>query len=77
MLGAAGYIALTLLVESGLLGSLWARGKSGVQQCWGRLRGGRHRWQGYTPLDEESPLGDDETEDEDVKAERMALQTGV
>lgn len=75
--GAVGYMALTLLVESGLLGSLYAKGKSGVQRCWGGLRGRRHRWQGYAPLDEESPLGDDEMEDEDVKAERMALQTGA
>ncbi len=73
----AGYMALTLLVESGLLGSLWAQGKSALQQCWGGLRGRRHRRQGYAPLDEESPLGDDELEDEDVKAERMALQTGA
>ena len=75
--GVAGYMALTLLVESGVLGSFWAKGKSVLQQCWGGLRGIRHRRQGYAPLDEESPLGDDEVEDEDVKAERMALQTGA
>jgi len=73
----AGYMVLTLLVESGLLGSLFAKGKAGVQQCWGGLKGRRHRWQGYASLDEESSLGDGDLEDEDVKAERVALQTGT
>ena len=73
----AGYMVLTLLVESGLLGSLFAKGKAGVQKCWGGLKGRRHRWQGYASLDEESPLGDSDLEDEDVKAERVALQSGT
>ena len=69
-------MALTLLVESGLLGSLYARVKSGVQRCLGGLRGGQRRRQGYMSLDEESSAETD-MEDEDVKAERTALQTGT
>ena len=74
---AAGYMALTLLVESGWLGSLHARAKAALQRCWGGLRGNRHRRQGYVCLDEESSSQTGDVEDEDVKAERTALQTGA
>ena len=74
---AAGYMALTLLVESGWLGFLHARAKSALQRCWGGLRGNRHRRQGYVSLDEESSSETGDMEDEDVNAERTALQTGA
>jgi hypothetical protein len=74
---AAGYMALTLLVESGWLGSLHARAKTALQRCWGGLRGNRRRRQGYVCLDEESSSETGDVEDEDVKAERTALQTGA
>ena len=70
-------MALTLLVEYGLLGSLHARLRRGLQRCMGARRHARRRQQGYAPLDEEAPLQEGEqTEDEDVEAERSALQAG-
>ena len=74
---AAGYMALTLLVESGWLGFLYARAKAALQRGWGGLRGNMHRRQGYVCLDEESSSETGDVEDEDVKAERTVLQTGA
>ena len=70
-------MALTLLVEYGLLGSLHARLRRGLQRCMGARRHGWRRQQGYLPLDEEAHWQEGaRAEDEDVKAERSALQTG-
>ena len=70
-------MALTLLVEFGLLGSLHARLRRGLQRCMGARRHGWRRQQGYVPMDEEAHWQEGErVDDEDVKAERSALQTG-
>lgn len=70
-------MALTLLVEYGLLGSLHARLRRGLQRCLGASRHGWRRRQGYVPMDEEAHWQEGgRAEDEDVKAERSALQTG-
>ena len=70
-------MALTLLVEYGLLGSLHAWLRRGLQRWMGARRHGRRQQQGYVPLDEEAHWQEGEgAEDEDVKAERSALQTG-
>ena len=70
-------MALTLLVEYGLLGSLHARLRRGLQRCMGLRRHGRRWQQGWVPLDEEAHWQDERrAEDEDVEAERSALQTG-
>ena len=70
-------MALTLLVEYGLLGSLHARLRRGLQRCLGARRHGQRRQQGYASLDEEAHWQEGEhAEDEDVEAERSALQTG-
>jgi hypothetical protein len=74
---AAGYMALTLLVESGWPGFLFAWAKSALQRCWVGLWGNRRRRQDYVSLDEESSFDTGDVEDEDVKAERTALQTGT
>ena len=82
---AAGYMALTLLVESGWLGTLWSAARLGIARCWGGLRG-RHRRHGGALYER---MGDDVDaegsllpglalmEDEDVRAERLALQAGA
>lgn len=82
-------MALTLLVESGWLGAAWAGARSGAAACWARLRGAaasrRHGGALYERMvadDEErdgGTLPDLATtgEDEDVRAERVALQAGM
>lgn len=79
-------MALTLLVESGHLGSGASRLKHFCQRQWVRMRGGagQRRLQqrdGYAALaaaeDLEQGVDDEGIEDEDVKAERVMLQTGM
>ena len=81
----AGYMALTLLVESGWLGTLCGAVASGVSRCWGGVTGRRRRHGGalYERMrgegDVEGSLLPDlaSMEDEDVRAERLALQAGA
>ena len=83
----AGYMALTLLMESGWLGSAWAGAKLGAARCWRGLRGGVRARKGPAHAggaqgvvrDEERGLLAEGTllEDEDVRAERVALEAGA
>ena len=85
---SAGYMALTLLVESGWLGSAWAGAKAGAARCWRGLGGEARMRKGAADAggnaeggarDEERGLLAEGTlpEDEDVRAERVALQAGT
>ncbi|BDA45751.1 probable ATP-binding cassette sub-family A member 3 [Coccomyxa sp. Obi] len=88
---AAVYMALTLLVESGWLGRTHASAKQALRHCWRALfRGRRQTRAGYDMLQQEEALEEgagswvdeeqaleDAYEDEDVKAERVAMQAGA
>jgi hypothetical protein len=89
MLAAIGYMALTLLVESGWLGAAWAGARSGAAACWARLRGTQRQRRRQGGATYERMIDDEEcagaalpdlaiaSDDEDVREERVALQAGT